>query len=185
MYGWDATVSQLNLLDSHDTARFLSVARDDQSAYRLAVLFSMTFPGAPCIYYGDEIGMTGEHAIEARATFPWDQSRWNRELRDYVKKAISLRHTHSVLRRGGYASLRAADGTYVFSRSSGHDLAVIAFNTASHDQRLAVDLPEGYASPDLTSVWGSGNPTIAGGRIDDWQLPARNGDVLIGRVSRD
>jgi len=57
LYSPPVTQTQLNLLDSHDTARFLTIARGDESALRLATLFQMTYPGAPCIYYGDEIGM--------------------------------------------------------------------------------------------------------------------------------
>jgi glycosidase len=46
-------------MDSHDTARTLWTVGEDESALRLCALFQMTMPGAPCIYYGDEIGMTG------------------------------------------------------------------------------------------------------------------------------
>ena len=56
-YDRAATSVMLNLLDSHDTPRFLSMARGDESALRLATLMQMTYPGAPSIYYGDEIGM--------------------------------------------------------------------------------------------------------------------------------
>jgi cyclomaltodextrinase len=59
LYPWEVTLVQLNLLDSHDTARFLTLAEGDVSALKLAVLFQMTYPGAPCIYYGDEIGLEG------------------------------------------------------------------------------------------------------------------------------
>ena len=67
LYSWEVAQSQLNLLDSHDTARTLWTVGGDESALRLCTLFQMTMPGAPCIYYGDEIGMTG-------ATDPF--SRW-------------------------------------------------------------------------------------------------------------
>ena len=60
----------LNLLGSHDMARFVSLARGDVSALRLATLFQMTYPGAPSIYYGDEIGMTGGHDPANRGPFP-------------------------------------------------------------------------------------------------------------------
>ncbi|HEX8917968.1 MAG TPA: glycoside hydrolase family 13 protein, partial [Chloroflexota bacterium] len=108
LYPRAATLAQLNLLDSHDTARFLTVCRGDESALRLAILFQMTFPGAPCTYYGDEIGMTGGETLEdARRGFEWDASRWNHGLRDHLKSCIALRHAHPVLRRGGYETLYA------------------------------------------------------------------------------
>ena len=61
----------LNLLGSHDMARFLTLARGDNSALKMATLFQMIYPGAPSIYYGDEIGMTGGHDPANRGAFPW------------------------------------------------------------------------------------------------------------------
>jgi cyclomaltodextrinase len=66
---------QLNLLDSHDTPRFLSLAGGDRSALRLATLIQMTLPGAPCIYYGDEIGLEGREDPDCRRSYPWDPAR--------------------------------------------------------------------------------------------------------------
>ena len=63
----------MNLLGSHDLARFLHFARGDKSALRLATLFQMTFPGAPSIYYGDEIGLAGGHDPDNRRAFRWDR----------------------------------------------------------------------------------------------------------------
>ena len=65
----------LNLLGSHDMARFLTLARGDLSALRLATAFQMTYPGAPSIYYGDEIGMAGGHDPANRGAFPWHKHR--------------------------------------------------------------------------------------------------------------
>ena len=58
LYSWEVAQAQLNLMDSHDTAGTLWTVGGDESALRLCTLFQMTMPGAPCIYYGDEIGMT-------------------------------------------------------------------------------------------------------------------------------
>ena len=60
----------LNLLDSHDMARFLTLARGDETALKLATLFQMTYPGAPSIYYGDEIGLSGAHDPVQPRRFP-------------------------------------------------------------------------------------------------------------------
>src|SRR5439155_11261662 len=57
LYPREVTEVQLNLLDSHDTARFLTMAKGDETALRLATMMQMVYPGAPCIYYGNEIGM--------------------------------------------------------------------------------------------------------------------------------
>jgi neopullulanase len=72
LYKPDTTYSQFNLLDSHDTPRFLSCASGDKDALKLAWLFLFSYPGAPCIYYGDEIGVDGEHDPDCRKSFPWE-----------------------------------------------------------------------------------------------------------------
>ena len=59
LYPEDVTLAQLNVLDSHDTARLLWAFGGDKTALGLCAVFQMTMPGAPCVYYGDEIGMTG------------------------------------------------------------------------------------------------------------------------------
>ena len=71
LYDWKVTLVQLNLLSSHDMPRFLTLVQGDKAALQLATLFQMTFPGAPCIYYGDEIGMAGGHDPDCRRAFPW------------------------------------------------------------------------------------------------------------------
>ncbi|MGF1503867.1 MAG: glycoside hydrolase family 13 protein [Anaerolineae bacterium] len=73
LYDKDVTYAQLNLLDSHDTPRALWRFRDDESALRLAVLLQMTFPGAPSIYYGDEIGLSAGNDPHCRGALPWEQ----------------------------------------------------------------------------------------------------------------
>ena len=69
-YDWQVNYTQLNLLDSHDTARALWLMGDDQSALGLCVLLQMTMPGAPCIYDGDEIGLRAAQAPPAAPLFP-------------------------------------------------------------------------------------------------------------------
>jgi Glycosidases len=55
-YRMQMTPAQMNLLDSHDVSRFLSLCGGDMRRYRLAILFMMTFVGMPTVFYGDELG---------------------------------------------------------------------------------------------------------------------------------
>src|SRR5262249_39716468 len=130
LYPREITEVQLNLLDSHDTARFLSMARGDVGALRLATLFQMTYPGAPSIYYGAEIGLEGRRDPDCRRSFPWDPTQWNGDLRAFFKQAVAVRHAHPALRTGAYQPLYAADGTYAFARSQDSDYLIVALNTA-------------------------------------------------------
>ncbi len=81
LYPRQSALSQLNLLDSHDMPRFINLVSGNKKALCLAVLFQMTYPGAPCVYYGDEVGLSGGRDPENRGTFPWDETRWDHDLR--------------------------------------------------------------------------------------------------------
>ena len=142
LYPWPIQLTQLNLLDSHDTARFLSIADDDITSVRLGTLLLMTFPGAPSIYYGDEIGLPGRLDPDCRRTIVWDEpDRWDRELLAYHKRVIALRHTHPALRTGAYRCLLASADLYAFARTLDASCLVVALNVAEQPQ--TVDIPLG------------------------------------------
>ncbi len=140
-YAPEIVLSQLNMLGSHDTSRLLTLANADANTVHLAFACQMTVPGAPNIYYGDEIGMTGRNDPYCRGAFPWDdESQWDHSLRDYVKQLIDLRHRHAVLRRGTFTVLTSVDTVIAYQRQAGEDSAVIAMNVG--DQPVTLQLPE-------------------------------------------
>lgn len=137
LYPTEVTSVQLNLLGSHDTARFLSIAGGDRSALKLATLFQMLYPGAPCIYYGDELGLEGGKDPASRGTMPWQTPEtWDKELLTFMREAIALRHKHSALRRGTYRTLYAEKQTYVFERRDENEQLIITFNASPQKVRL-------------------------------------------------
>src|SRR6476646_2550039 len=85
-YDPDVVAGQLNLLGSHDTPRVRSILGGDPDAVRLAPLLQLTLPGAPCLYYGDEVGLTGGNDPGCRGAFPWDESRWDGAFRAFVRE---------------------------------------------------------------------------------------------------
>ena len=120
----------LNLLGSHDMARFSTLARSDLSALRLATVFQMTYPGAPSIYYGDEIGMQGGHDPANRGAFPWQRiESWNTDLLHEFQRLIALRRAHPALRRGRYKIVAAATELFAHARQLGDETFIAAFNT--------------------------------------------------------
>jgi len=178
-YPVQVTEAQLNLLDSHDTARFLSLARGDESALRLAWLFVMCYPGAPCIYYGDEVGMKGGKDPDCRRAFQWDERQWDVELLDYVKRCISLRTSHPALRRGEYRRLLARAGVYAFGRRLGDETLLCVLNTSTKPWELDVPV-QGYVEDGsvLRGVWCGGELAVREGRVTGSAVPARAGCVL-------
>lgn len=179
LYDPAVTQVQLNLLDSHDTPRFITSVGGDAAAQRLALLFLFTYPGAPCIYYGDEVGLAGRHDPDCRRAFPWDRSKWNLDLLDYVKRCIALRKTHPALRRGTYHRLYARDDVFVFGRQLGDQRIVIALNAAATTRTLEIPVDAlGLSDGALTDVWSGSRVAIAGGALRDLKLAPRSGAVL-------
>ncbi len=132
LYHREVVFAQMNMMGSHDTPRNLNVASFDKSAIRLMILCQMTVPGAPNIYYGDEIGMAGRHDPDCRRAFPWqDVASWDQELRSDIKSFIALRHEVAALRRGDFTILHAGSNLAVYQRRLGEQRAVIAFNAGS------------------------------------------------------
>lgn len=144
LHDWEIVQAQLNLLDSHDTARVPWIVQGDESAQRLCILFQMTMPGTPCIYYGDEVGLDGANDPHCREAFPWhDEASWDRELLQFYRDVIRLRQAHPVLRRGDYVTLHASEHVYGFGRCLGGERAIVLFNVAAE----AVTLCLGAAAP--------------------------------------
>ena len=115
-YPWEVTLAEFNLLDSHDTPRFITSVNGDDSAYRLATLFQMTFPGAPCIYYGSEVGLDGGQDPDCRKGMPWDTDAWDKDRLAFTRAAVALREAVPALRRGRYRPLVAQGLTFGFER---------------------------------------------------------------------
>jgi neopullulanase len=140
LYHWEITGAQFNLLSSHDTPRFLTMVDDNKSALKLAMLFQMTMPGAPTIYYGDEVGLTGGYDPGSRGGMPWDRALWDVDLLDYVRGTVHLRKQHPALRRGTYRTVLAEGDTYAFERAYMDDRLIVAFNTSETEQTLHIPL---------------------------------------------
>jgi cyclomaltodextrinase len=190
LYHPEVTAVQLNLLDSHDMPRFLSLAKGDTRALKLATLFQMTYPGAPSIYYGDEIGFgvavpPNERPRydtatdpDTRRAFPWNEQAWDHELRAYFKRCIALRKAHPALRRGSFTPLVAAGSSYVFQRKLDAETFVVALNAGENPVRI--NFPAGQDLPDgsvLADVWSGVTVQVARGRIAGGLVLAREGVV--------
>ncbi|AFZ65632.1 glycoside hydrolase family 13 protein [Deinococcus peraridilitoris] len=117
MYPDEITLAQLNLLDSHDTARFLNAVGGDHGAFRLATVFQMTYVGAPCIYYGDEIGLPGGPDPDCRRAFPWDTpDSWDLDTLELVRRLVRARRASKVLTRGPFEVISAYGETLAYRR---------------------------------------------------------------------
>lgn len=117
----------LNPLCNHDTARLIDIAGGDEDTVRLATLLLMTFPGAPCIYYGDEVGLQGGKDPDCRRAFP-PEDQWDQSVLSYHRALIKMRHQFRALRAGRCLPLAQEGDTYVFARSLPDEELIISVN---------------------------------------------------------
>ena len=186
-WGRAVAAAELNLVGSHDLPRFVTMCGGDRASLRLATLIQMTLPGAPCIYYGDEIGLEGDMDPGSRGAFPWDPERWDTALRDWVRSSIALRRAHPVLRHGDLRLLGAAGGSVAYASVADDEWLITAINAGEDAERLTIAAPE-LAGARLETV-----PLAAGDGVRpvvvaddgtlDLDVAARSGAVFQGQTS--
>ena len=184
-----ATVaSQLNLLSSHDMPRLRTLLSGDLAAVRMALLLQMTLPGAPCVYYGDEIGMEGGNDPDCRRAFPIGPAGRDEALRATFRDLIAVRREHPALRADGLRVIAAADACVAIVRGGGADpspagetLLVVA-NAGSAPVSTTFELPElagRRLAPLAVSGLAAGFPVeVAADGTIGLVVPARSGVVL-------
>ncbi|MDH4334180.1 MAG: alpha-amylase family glycosyl hydrolase [Chloroflexota bacterium] len=178
-YPAEHVAAQLNLLDSHDTPRALALCGEDEASLRIATLLQMAMPGAPSIYYGDEIGMTGHADPDSRRAFPPNEGDWNHGLLAFMRGAVAARAADPALRGDGYRTLVAGGAAVAFERTSDADRAIVGANAGEDPVELVLPGPFDAArlssllSTDERSAIISG--TAEGGLVIT--LPARWGGI--------
>jgi len=174
-YPEQATAVMLNLLGSHDTARPMTVAKGDVDSLKLMATLQFTFEGAPCIYYGDEIGMEGGKDPDCRRCYPWDKpSSQNTDLFAHYQKLIAVRRGTPALRAGSFRPFLVDNerGLYAFERRAGSSHCLVILNRSR--QTHTIMLPARVQATDLLT----GHTLDA----DDAAVPARGAVIL--RVER-
>lgn len=94
--------NMFNQLDTHDTIRMKRRLKDNDERLKLAYIMMFASAGAPNIYYGSEVGLTGEHDPDNRRCFNWDETTWNHSLRQLIQTLIKLRSDNSAFKASDY-----------------------------------------------------------------------------------
>ena len=177
----EVTAVQLNLLGSHDTPRLRTLCGGDLDSVRLATLLQMTLPGAPCIYYGDEIGMSGSMDPLCRRAFPDDPSEWEREPYQWVTDLTALRHSSRAFRDAELKLLGTRGPVLAYLRRQGDDAFAVVANAGDRPLDWSVELPDGLDRAEVEPVRGGAagerSATIEDGRLRV-VTPARDGLVV-------
>jgi glycosidase len=133
-----------NLLDSHDTPRFLHQTGENKELLKLAYVFLMTHTGAPSIYYGNEVGMTGNQDPDCRRPMRWKTEDQDLELLSFMKQLIRIRKAHKTLRDEGELRFHTSVHTdvLIYQRVTDNENFVILINRSNQSRtfRLPVEL---------------------------------------------
>ncbi|CAH1541257.1 Maltodextrin glucosidase [Vibrio owensii] len=166
-------LSQLNQLDSHDTARFLTLLHGDKEKMRIALALLMTYIGTPCLYYGSEVGLEGGLDPDNRRCFPWDQvaeSEWLPLYRDWIR----IRKQYKALQSGSLQWLHCDELAMVYARQWKEETIVVAFNLSKYEQNVNLPLWQlGLNATHLHQILDKGEVEV-GERHFSVNIPALN-----------
>lgn len=208
-YPQTAYYSLMNLLGSHDTARLLwvltpgSATRADKEfnaanvaagrqAQRIASLIQFTLPGAPTIYYGDEVGMTGNDDPDDRRAYPWLDAGGSPSMSTLVHyQALGLlRKLNPALVKGDFKMLLADDAaeTLAYGRKTTAQGAIVVVNRGAVARSVTVPLagyvPDGVKFYNVYNVANTGlsSTTVSGGAITVNLAPRSARLLVTGKV---
>lgn len=122
-YPWRSRLHTMNALDTHDTARFATRARP--GAVPVALGLSVSLPGIPVVFAGDEFGFTGENGEHSRTPIPWSSIDDYADTIDLYADHLRLRTEHVALRRGGLRWLHVSDDAFVFAREHAEEVVLV------------------------------------------------------------
>jgi alpha-glucosidase len=166
----------MNQLSNHDHSRFLT--RTSSGTGRLhtvgaraaerginknimmeAVVFQMTWPGAPTVYYGDEAGLAGWTDPDNRRPFPWGNE--DQVMLDLHKKMITLRKEYPALREGSLEFLWTNHGFLSYGRWDDTHKIIVAINNNSKPMDVVLPVWKiGISGGSLTELIVTGADTF-------------------------
>jgi glycosidase len=128
--------NMFNLIDSHDTARFLTDAEEKIERLKLAAAFQYTYIGMPYIYYGDEVGMVGGNDPDCRRCMIWEEEKQDRDLFNFYKTLNRIRKENKALVYGDFKTLYKEDSVLVFKRIFNEEQILVVINNSDEAHTL-------------------------------------------------
>ncbi|WP_054703454.1 alpha-glycosidase [Bacillus sp. JCM 19041] len=143
-----------NLLGSHDTARVLTVCNHNKERAKLLYLLLLSSKGTPCIYYGEEIGMSGENDPGCRDCMIWEENQQDLNFKAFMKKCIQLRKSEPAF--GSEASFEIIEANtesnhLIYARQINNERIYFMINPSK--QPITVSLPIDSAEKQMKDVW--------------------------------
>lgn len=140
---WRVRLGNMQPLDTHDTGRFATNA--GPGTIPVAAGLSMTLPGMPVVFAGDEYGLTGIDGEMSRTPMPWgseDEPATAERLALY-RDLIALRRSHPALATGGMRWVHLDDDAIVFVRESADETILVLAARGDVDVELSPGLVTG------------------------------------------
>lgn len=131
--------TMLNMLDSHDTVRFLTECGEDKNKLKLAAAFQFTYIGIPCIYYGDEVGISGGYDPLCRKCMVWDEQKQDKDLLRFYRTLAGIRKSNKCLTHGDYICVYKAGGALAYERLWKDERILVVLNNSETEYRLESD----------------------------------------------
>jgi cyclomaltodextrinase / maltogenic alpha-amylase / neopullulanase len=174
---------QLNLLGSHDTSRILTLCHGDIARAILTIVFLFTYVGAPMIYYGDEIGMTGDNDPDCRRCMLWDETKWENRLVDIYRILIRARYEHSALLRGDFLPLFIFNGIYAYLRRFDDDEVIVILNPRYEHHHIRIPLGDLNIKGVLWhNILGEGIFKVIDAHLQIDTLPPKSALILVPNI---
>lgn len=128
-----------NLIDSHDTPRFLYSAGNQIAKQKLAAAFQLLSPGMPMIYYGDEFAMQGAQDPDNRRGMYWDETYQNKEMYEWYRKLIWIRKEYACICNGETCHFYTDDenGILVIERTNKQEQLTLIFNCSKESREMS------------------------------------------------
>jgi len=165
-------------LGSHDTPRILTVLDGDEDRLKLAVFLLLIWPGTPCVYYGDEVGLEGGRDPENRRAMPWNEKTWKHDLLEYYRRLINLRRTDEVFADGGVRVIHAEGDVFCFLRILGDKVRLAALNRGDRPRAVELDLAVlGWTRGEVVDLLSQDGSELVDGRLT-LTLPTRGVRLL-------
>jgi alpha-glucosidase len=133
---------QMNLLGSHDIHRLHQSPAFDWERYRGAVMLQFLLPGAPSIWYGDEVGLAGHaNSVEGcRYPMQWREQRWDDRFRTLYRTLARLKRDEPVLADGAHQFLSVGEQHLAFARHGRGRAYVAVLNRAAEPSRIRLPI---------------------------------------------
>ncbi len=132
-----------NLVGTHDQVRIKRRLKDDVKREKQAFIWMFSSLGTPSVYYGDEIGMTGEQDPDNRRCMIWDESQWDHDFKSFINTLISLRKTYRALHQADYNFL-SGDILAYRKTDETSDILIILNQENAYDLLIPSDLQGTY-----------------------------------------